>query len=253
MKRSELSHIDPFAEVTKEALYTSEGKQSSRQAVILDPEGVHQEVGVVSQDYQLMPNREVAEIAEDILRRSGLEYTLAKHLFDGKHFRQRWIVPSLNAEPEVGDLIQVAVDVSNSYDGTSSFGLSFNAQRLVCTNGMVLDFLLGGFRFRHYGNENFQEELSMAAQSIRELGPKMLQLAPSIKRMMEEPVSRYDIQTIFSEIQLPKTYIADVFMQLDGDTEWSLYNAFTGVLTMQDSFRAETWNRQISRYFFKGK
>lgn len=251
MRRTDLSHIDPLADVTKVPLYTPEGAQSSREAIILDPEGANQEVGVVSKDYQLVPNQEVVQIAEEVLERAELEYTLAKHLFDGRRFRQRWIVPELAAEPAVGDVIQVAIDVFNSYDGTSTFGLAFNAQRLACTNGMVVDFLLGGFRFRHYGNEEFQEELSWAAQRIRELGPKMLQLAPTIQQMMEQPVTRIDIQALLKKIDLPKTYAADVFMDLDGDTEWHLYNAFTGVLTRLESFRAEGWNRAVSRVFFQ--
>ncbi|MBU0646733.1 DUF945 domain-containing protein, partial [Patescibacteria group bacterium] len=186
------------------------------------------------------------------LEKTGYDYHLAKHLFDGKRFQQRWIIPEISFEPQVGDVVQVAVDAFNSYDGSTTFGLAFNAQRLVCSNGMVVDFRLGSFRFRHYGSEDFQEELSQAAITIRELSNKMLGLVTCLKRIVDVPIERPDIQNTFRELKLPKTYVADVFMALDGDNQWALYNAFTDVFTRQESFRAETWNRQVSRHFLNG-
>lgn len=239
--------LDPFADVMKVPLYTSGGMQSSRYAVMLDPQGQNVEAGIVSGDYQLVPNQTVCDIATDVLDRTELDYQTVKHLFDGRKFQQRWVIPELQAEPEVGDIVRVAVDVINSYDGSTTFGLAFNAQRLVCSNGMILDFLLGGFRFKHYGNEHFQDELSQAANRIRELGSRMVQLTSSLRQMIQTPIERQDIQDAFRTLELPKTYAADVFMALDGDNQWALYNAFTDVLTKQESFRAENWNRQVSR------
>jgi hypothetical protein len=223
--------------------------QSSRYAVMLDPQGSNFEAGIVSGDYQLVPNQTVCDIATDVLDRTGLDFDSSRRIFDGRKFQQRWVVPELHAEPEVGDIVQVAVDVYNSYDGSTTFGLAFNAQRLICTNGMILDFMLGGFRFKHWGNEGFQEELSQAASRIRDLGPIMAHLTNSLRRMISTPITRQDIQDSFRQIELPKTYVSDVFMALDGDNLWSLYNAFTDILTKQESFRAENWNRQVSRRF----
>jgi len=233
----------------KVPLFTSGGMQSSRYAVMLDPQGQNFEAGIVSGDYQLVPNQNVCDIATDVLDRTGLTYDESKQLFDGRKFQQRWIIPELQAEPEVGDIVQVAVDVYNSYDGSTTFGLAFNAQRLVCSNGMVLDFMLGGFRFKHYGNEHFQEELTQAASRIRELGSRMIHLTNSLRKMINTPIHREDIQESFRQLNLPKTYISDVYMALNGDDLWALYNAYTDVLTKQESFRAENWNRQVSRRF----
>ena len=252
MSQKSTESLDPFAAVQKVPLFTENGAQSSRFAVILDPYCHCMEVGNVSADYQLVPNHTVCEIATDVLEKTGYDYQLAKHLFDGKRFQQRWIIPEINFEPQVGDIVQVAVDAFNSYDGSTTFGLAFNAQRLVCSNGMVVDFRLGSFRFRHYGSEDFQEELSEAAITIRELSNKMLGLVTCLKRIVDIPIERPDIQNTFRELKLPKTYVADVFMALDGDNQWALYNAFTDVFTRQESFRAETWNRQVSRHFLNG-
>ena len=241
--------LDPFAAVQKVPLFTENGAQSSRYAVILDPYALNMEVGIVSGDYQLVENHTVCEIATEVLDKTGHEYQLAKYLFDGKKYRQRWLLPEISFEPQKDDIVQIAVDVFNSYDGSTTFGLAFNAQRLVCANGMVVDFRLGSFRFRHYGSEDFQEELSEAAITIRELSNKMLGLVTRLKRIVDIPIDRADIQNTFRELKLPKTYTADVFMALEEDNLWSLYNAFTDVFTRQESFRAETWNRQVSRHF----
>ena len=252
MSQKTVEPLDPFAAVQKVPLFTENGAQSSRYAVILDPYALNREVGIVSEDYQLVENHTVCEIATEVLDKTGYDYQLAKHLFDGKRFQQRWIIPEISFEPQVGDVVQIAVDAFNSYDGSTTFGLAFNAQRLICTNGMVVDFRLGSFRFKHFGNEGFQEELSEAAITIRELSNKMLGLVTCLKRIVDIPIDRTDIQNTFRELKLPKTYVADVFMALEGDNLWSLYNAFTDVFTRQESFRAETWNRQVSRHFLNG-
>jgi len=150
---------DPFLPVSKVPLYTSNGSLSSRQSVILQTAEGPLEVGNVSENYQLVPNKAVHTIALDVLSRSELAFEDGGQIFDGKRYRQRWILPDLSVEPRKGDIVQLALDIVNSYDGSSLFGLSFNACRLVCENGCILDYFLGGFKFRHYGHDDFVTEL----------------------------------------------------------------------------------------------
>ena len=84
---------DPFLPVRKEQLYTSDNRPSSQYSVMLkQEEGQEIEVGHVSENYQLVPNETVHQIALDVLSRSNLGFDDACMIFDGKRYRQRWVI-----------------------------------------------------------------------------------------------------------------------------------------------------------------
>jgi len=221
--------------------------------VILDPDNLAMEVGTVSADYKLVENEDVEQAASNVLKKTGMRSEVSSLYFDGKHFRKRWILPDLSIEPRVGDFVQVAVDAHNSYDGSSTFGLAFNLQRLVCGNGMVVDFQLGGYRFRHYGSESFEQELEMAGQRILELTGKLDTILPRLRSLTDTPLSREETQTVFSDLSLPKATQAEVYQKLDEDTWWGLYNAFTDVLSRNNTYHCDQLNRRVSRYFLESE
>ena len=245
-------HTNPFAEVTTMPLLNARGEISSRQSVILDPEGAHEEVGVVSREYQLVPNRKVQEIALDILSRSQLNFEEDSLLFDGKHYRQRWVLPDLSIEPSPGDVVRLALDIVNSYDGTKRVSVSFNAQRLVCSNGMMLDYFLGGVRFRHIGDRDFESELQSAADSIHQVQDRLTHLLPAFQQMINTPVDVPFLQRTYSELKLSNSLVAGSLLNLESDEQhrWGLYNSITDILSRQESMHAENINRQVTRWFF---
>ena len=248
MPRFNQQFSDPFLPVSKSQLFTSDGTPSSRQSVILQTEEGQIEVGNVSEGYQLVPNEAVYDIALDVLSRSEFAFNDAGQIFDGKRYRQRWILPELTAEPRKGDLVQIAFDLVNSYDGSTTFGLAFNAQRLVCTNGMMLDFWLGGFKFRHYGQDDFAGELDFAANHVRGIAEQLEPLSQKLQHLIETPINREDIQRAFTDLKLPSKLQAEIFLAIEEDSAWGFYNACTGVLTKNETHRSESLNRQVSRY-----
>ena len=252
MKRSQEFSDTPYLPVVKAPLYTRDGSQSTRMSVILDPEQLAMEVGTVSADYKLVPNQDVEQAAVDVLERTGIPNEMSSLYFDGKHFRKRWILPDLSIEPRLGDFVQVAVDAHNSYDGSSTFGLAFNLQRLVCGNGMVVDFQLGGYRFRHYGSDSFESELEAAGSRIMELASGLEIIVHKLRSLTDTPLSRAETQTVFSDLSIPKTTQAEVYQKIEEDNWWGLYNAFTNVLSHNNSYRNDLQNRQVSRYFLEG-
>jgi len=253
MKRSlDLSQF-PYLPVYMTPLYTRAGVPSSRVSVILDPDNLAMEVGTVSNDYKLVPNQDVEQAAVDVLERTELPSELSSLYFDGKHFRKRWILPELSIEPRVGDFVQVAIDAHNSYDGSSTFGLAFNLQRLVCGNGMVVDFQLGGYRFRHYGSDSFEDELEAAGAKIMNLASRLECIVPRLRDLTDTPLTRAETQTVFRDLSIPKTTQAKVYQKIEEDNWWGLYNAFTDVLTRKNTYHSQLQNRQVSRYFLEGR
>lgn len=248
MSKRNQNFNDPFASVTMVPLYTANGEQSSRNAVILDNNGQQEEVGIVSDSYQLVPNAVVHDIANDVLTRTDMAFEEDSLIFDGKKFRQRWVLPDLIMEPAPGDIVNVAMDATNSYDGSTQFGISFNARRLVCSNGMIVDFMLGGFRFKHFNHDSFMIELQEAAQVIQNLAGRLEPVTNRIQKLIEAKIDRESIQRAFADLKLPMRLQAEVFMAIEGDTAWDLYNAHTHILTRQETHRADNLNRQVSRY-----
>jgi len=235
---------DPFLPVRKEQLYTSGNMPSTQYAVMLDDV----EVGHVSENYQLVQNETVHQIALDVLSRSNMGFDDAGFIFDGKRYRQRWVLPDLSVEPVKGDIVQLTFDVINSYDGSTTFGLAFNAQRLVCTNGMMCDFLLGGFKFRHFDNDNFVDELDAAVDTLHNLSNKLEPLGTKIQRLIDQPIDRQAMQKTFTDLKLTDKLKANIFMSVEEDSAWGLYNACTHVLSQAGTHHADNINRQVSRY-----
>ena len=243
------SNLNPFLPVETVPLVLPSGETSSRRAVIFDPTGENLPVGYVSSDYKLVPNSAVAETAHEVLQKTGFNYEDHQVIFDGKKFRERFILDEFSGEVKVGDTVKVVVDAINSYDGSTKFGLEFNALRLICENGLMVSHLLGGFRFKHWGDRNFDEELQNAARQIGNVGNKLLYLMPQLTDMSRKRVKRADIQKSFKDTDLPLSMQAKVFNSIAEDNQWGLFNAYTDVFSRMGNFHGDNLNRKVSRYF----
>ena len=241
----------PFAPVELQRLQTPNGADSSRLAVVLDPKKTAKEVGIVSNDYNLVPNKDVVQVAEHILKTSGQEVNVINTKFNGKRFTQRYQLTTVEGEVRVGDVVAVTLDVLNSYDGTTKLGLEFNAVRLVCSNGMMLSFMLGGFRFKHWGDRNFDDELRQATRQLAMVGGRLHNMLLALRDLTTKRMKRVDVQKFFRETNLPITTQAKVFNAIEEDNAWGIYNAATDVLTRQESFGADQLNRRVSQWFIK--
>ncbi|MBZ0264090.1 DUF945 domain-containing protein [bacterium] len=242
---------DPFVPVSSVPLTTPDGRSTSRMAVMIEQDGEQVEAGVVSNSYSLVTNEEVHQIARDVLARADLHFEDGGHIFDGKRYRQRWVLPSLEVMPRVGDFVHITLDALNSYDGSTLFGLAFNAQRLVCSNGMMVDFMLGGFKFKHLGDDQFYQEMEFAASKVMNVADQLEPLSENLKELVETPMRRNDIQRVFSDLKTPKSLMAETYMAIEEDNAWGVLNAFTDVLTRQRTHSADNRNRQLIKYLMQ--
>jgi len=251
MRPRTLTVKDPFVPIAKHPLLTPQGLQSSRYAIVLDPSGQAEEAGVVTQDYNLVENWEVVETAERVLQAGALEATLGKVLFDGRRFRQRWVLQQYTFDAVPGDTVALTLDANNSYDGSARFGLAFNLQRLICSNGMTVDQLLGGFRFKHNQShgDDFDQEVEQAVERLLQLSQHVNLLAPKFQALTQQKFNVAGIQRVFSDLDLPRPLIADAFMATEGNRAWDVLNGLTHVLTRQETFGAENINRRVVQYF----
>ena len=164
--------MNPYQEIRKVPLDFN-GIQSAAYAVQrLDEEKGWKEAGVVGQSYMLLENKEVKEIADDIVDSAAIDFEVDKEFFNGKNYMLSYkakdtletgaIAPSA----QIGDL-NLGIQFWNSYDGSRSFGFSLMLYRLVCLNGMMSKLHLNNHRFRHApGSEDWNKQLEAMVHNI---------------------------------------------------------------------------------------
>ena len=245
--------IDPFnaySPIQKEPLFSKANDlQSSAYSVQLqkyNKDNVHywDAVGTVGKESLLVPNSEVNELALNLTDNSRYVWDKDKLFFDGRRYFQSFTTKTLTKEVKAGDDIGLGLAFSNSYDGSTSFSVSFFAIRLICKNGMISKQNLQSFRFRHDKNmEGFQDEVMSAVDFINNSDVPLERFASGLRNMTEVP---FDVNTLH-EIRkksfptLPVTTFGkcvDKFLDeydphsfAQGHTNlWDFYNACTNVL-----------------------
>ena len=245
--------IDPFnaySPIQKEPLFSKANDlQSSAWSVQLqkynkDNVPYWDEVGTVGKDYLLVPNSEVNELSLNLTDNSRYVWDKGTLFFDGRRYLQTFTTKGLTKEVKAGDDIGLGLAFQNSYDGSTSFSVTFFGMRLVCKNGMISKQNLQSFRFRHDKNmEGFQDEIMSAVDFINNSEVPLERFVSGLRNMTEVP---FDVNTLY-EIRkqsfptLPVTtfgkcvdkflddYDAHEFAQ--GHTNlWDFYNACTNVL-----------------------
>ena len=163
--------MNPYQEIRKVPLDYS-GIQSSAYAVQrLDEEKGWKEAGVVGQNYMLLPNQDVKNIADDIVDSAAIDFVVDKEFFNGKNYILSYKAKDCLDDgtiPEacIGDL-NLGIQFWNSYDGSRSFGFSLMLYRLVCLNGMMSKVFLNNHRFRHApGSDDWNKQLESMVHAI---------------------------------------------------------------------------------------
>lgn len=251
---------DPLCPVEK-VPFTVMGDETDKFAIVLHPETpeLRTVVGNVSERYQLIPNQVAHDVAMGIIGESKLVVELGKGIWDGKRYRQRWYFPEVNQEVKKGDVVQTGIDLRNSYDGSTLFSLGFVARRLVCDNGMMLDFLIGGIQFKHFsgnGNGEWKEEVKRAVGFLSDLGDRQEAMLPHIDRMMNHQVGLAFMQGCFASLNVPDQLAGNVVKNMEDPghpTEWGLYNGFTRAFSEKETIAGDNKNRVVSKWFFDPK
>ena len=125
------------------------------------------EVGIVSNKYLLIPNKQVVELANDIADNSGLKWTEDKTFWNGKQFMYSLVAKDYTEEVSIGDDVALGMMFWNSYDGSTSLQFRLYLQRLVCLNGMVSNDVFKAHKFKHsHASEGYQDEIIEASKII---------------------------------------------------------------------------------------
>lgn len=241
-----MKDLDPYADIEKVPLFAEDQMQSRGYSVRLEdpaaPTG-WREVGLVSEEYLLVSNTRVREMALEIAERSPLRWKETKRFFDGKRF-----LLGLQARPEesplvevdVGDTVGLGLLLENSYDGSRKLSASAYAHRLVCSNGMLMPEHFASIRFRHDNTgRGWEEELERALHLLEGAEADLRRFGEAAKRLASWRLGSSELETLRREVleELPLTLWAkslDRYLLKEEHTGWGLLNAATRVLWHRD-------------------
>ncbi len=210
-------------------------------------------ISIAGQGYNLLPNEEVLEVANQAAKLAGFvpffekitkgDWSLGKvngHVICNNKETQMhalYIPAETNRshweESEVGKVVRVGVDVVNSIDGKKSFGIGLFSFRSACTNGV----LFGGKQEAavHYAHT---KALSSVVEQLKTLFVQQMDNARLIlenyQRLAAEKLKKQDVERL-RQVRLPEKvlpkYVTDeeqVKQEAFKDvTKWQAYNDIT--------------------------
>jgi hypothetical protein len=234
---STVTFSDPFAAVEIQPLQVAGETVPTRVAVrIKSDEGPFSVAGIVGRDYQLLSNRKVRDIAEDIMSRCPSTlggFRGLKTLFDGKRYVDYFASnqPIISLHNGRATDLKLGLMVWNSYDGTRKVGFEIFALNPFCTNQYHSRNRFGFFAWRHQPGEAAKIDVDDALQNISNGIQNIVRAAPLMEEMKHTPLSLPLILDIKAGTKMPQSRWGDVLDELKAEeaTKWGIYQAMTNV------------------------
>lgn len=191
-------------------------------------------LSVVSDNYLLIPNREVVERVTNEF--DNVEFMPNLSFANGKVFNMQFFIKGTELEVSKGDIVGAMLRVQNSYDTTRALSVSADALRLVCMNGMKVGVGVYDLKTRHYGERAIGDILNDAIDSVKaSLDNSFKEIIGLLKQMRK---TKFDIEKrtkFVKSIINHKNYISEMIIaQMVEDnpkTVYDLYNTVTYVAT----------------------
>lgn len=146
-------------------------------------------LGVVTDQYSVIQNREAFGFLDDLVAGHELVYETAGSLREG---RTVWMLARIPKTLKIGrkDEIREYLILRNSHDGSSALRVYFTAVRVVCWNTLTLSSVTAegqGFYFKHMGDLNKRVE---KAREVLGIADKIFQDFKIVaEKLVKVPIS----------------------------------------------------------------
>ena len=167
--------LNPYSEIKTEPLVTEQSgirvnkqsvlnKQPNKETGIDEWKGV----GTVSNNYLLINNKDVKDVAWQIADSTDMSWGEGKTFWDGKRFMYTLKTTESVGQVSKGDDVALGLQFWNSYDGSTSFSMRYMLYRLACLNGMTFNHAFQTHKFKHMpSSENWDEIIDSHHQRIK--------------------------------------------------------------------------------------
>ena len=209
----------------------------------------NQVMGVVKGRYKIVDHKENLGLIDQILAKSNYKYKVAHKLERGRIY-SRFLLDHTFTPPKGTkvEASQIMLNAINSYDATRCFVMNFGVYRQVCKNGQWGFANMISISRLHTTNLDVNEiMIKDVKKAIEECEEKYSSFYAGLikqKMMTQEELLEKEI--------LPEKLVKLAYQNLDGDSAWDLYNAFTGVITHDEKVRQERKRKmykKVGEYF----
>lgn len=234
---TKLVYSDPFAEVQLHPVQVAGEEVATKVAVrVKSDSGKFGVVGFVSPDYQLLSNRKVRDIAEDIMSRTDAKlggFRSLKTLFDGKRYVDYFASnnPIVAIQNGTATDLMLGLMIWTSYDGTRKTGFEIFALNPRCTNEYHERNRFGFFAWRHTNGDAGKIDMDDALMSISTGVQNVIRAAPLLGEMKKRPLSLPMIIEAKAHTKMPQSRWGDILDQLGQEeaNEFGLFQAMTNI------------------------
>tara|TARA_Y100000034_G_C6745273_1_gene330974 strand:- start:21 stop:809 length:789 start_codon:yes stop_codon:yes gene_type:complete len=229
--------LDPYSDIQKRPLNYEDGMRSSGYGIRIhnpNSEDLWDEIGQVSSNYLVVPNKNVKEMAEDIINDTDWEWEEGKNFWNGRQYMVSYNVINHNfGQVNVDDPLTVGMGMWNSYDGSRALSWFMFVVRLACTNGMTSRSLFPMYRFKHDNvHENWKDELSNVSKILTNAQRPVNEFIDCAQNLENRRLTMRELKTIRNEYirDIPHSKfgkVMDKYLSNGNDTAWDFLNAAT--------------------------
>jgi hypothetical protein len=260
-----LDNIKHDGRVTDKFMVTMQKPDSENYVEIPGVNVVH------SEDYKLVSNQEVADMAEGVMSATGMNFApvptfggghSAPIFWNGRRFCQRWYtedvkvkVPSNKHDHNSHEAFALGLQVDNSYDGSAKIGFTFFGMFMLCSNQFHAATMLGEpFTCPHVNRgESLDADFDAAKTQLVERAESFAEVLPVIEGLQETRVTglsgfldlRQKLKTATGVDTRDRAWLDElsgtgISRQLElsqdtytnyPDTYWAIANAYTAITT----------------------
>jgi len=194
-------------------------------------EDTNEILSCMTEDYKLVKNEDVLKAVDPIMKSNKAICKEAKVFSNGARMTVKYIMEDTKVKVDEGDFVNPEIIIRNSYDGSLEASAMAGAYRLVCSNGLVIGYLLGKAGYRHIKGSGVNEEamaelvekLIIRAKDVFDDEFPVLTNTNVVEKHIKELVKMFPVTAMDSLVQKmlgkpPKTY-------------WDLLNAATWTTT----------------------
>lgn len=236
-------------------LFTSDGKQSARKAVVRTD--MNKIIGEVGANYKLVNHRPIFEKAEAFIKTFGTPTIKYTSINDGAKILGTYTFKEVTEEVKVGDRVGLVINAVNTHDGSQAVKLSLGGLRLTCLNGnSVMDAEFNA-SYRHTGkNIEGGQILDLVIPQPEMVMGAFQGAFKDWRQWAVQPLSKDDIG-VFKQRAVEEGIITSKILTtpenlLEDYTAWGLYNQFTWQITHGEKDTASPINK-MSRLNRVGK
>ena len=238
--------LTPYSEIRTEPLITEMSGMRVNKLSVMNWQpnkdtGIEEDtgVGVVSENYLLINNSEVKEVAWEIADKTDFQWNEGRTFWDGKRFMYTLKTNEPVGTVKVGDDVALGLQFWNSYDGSTAFSFRYMLYRLACLNGMTFTDTFHSYRFKHQPkSQNWDQTILDNSKRINEsIGDGTLEDVLARMKCMSKTQLYIDDLGLLRKEHLNKLptntwgEIIDRFLTEEPDyTAWDMLNAGTNVL-----------------------